>query len=397
MTATRPGLLIGLITALVSIGPLTIAIYIPSLTDIRTALHATEAEVQLTVTAYLVGFAFAQLAVGPLSDRLGRRPVLFAGLALYVAASVACALAASAQEMAALRVLQALGACAGPVVGRAMVRDLFEGERARAVFALVGTALAVAPAIAPALGGQLQTHIGWQANFFAVALIGAGLFALMAAMLVETNRHRDPTATSPRRLAANFRLLAGDRGFVGYSLAVGFTFFGMFAYTANSPFVFRDLLGLGADEYGWLALFNVAAYVLGTLLSRSLGRRLGLTAVLAAGCATMAAGGLAMLALTQAGWVSVAGLIACTMVYMAGSGLALPNAFAGALAPFPRIAGAASALLGFAQMGVGALGTVLVAAISDASARPLGIVMALGGVAALAVALAVVPRHAGAA
>ena len=130
MPARAPGLMIGLITMLVSIGPLTIAIYVPSLTDIRTALHATEAEVQLTVTAYLVGFAFAQLAVGPLSDRFGRRPVLLVGLVIYVATSVACAFSASAGEMTVLRVAQAVGACAGPVVGRAMVRDLFPPDRA---------------------------------------------------------------------------------------------------------------------------------------------------------------------------------------------------------------------------------------------------------------------------
>ena len=393
MTARSPGFLIGLITVLVAVGPLTVSIYTPSLTDIRIALNATEAQVQLTLTAYLLGFGFAQLAVGPLSDRFGRRPVLFAGLILFIAASILCGFVGSAQELAAMRVVQAFGACTGPVVGRAMVRDLFPGEKARAVFALVGTALAVAPAVAPVIGGQLQAHIGWEANFFALAAIAAGLFMLMLALLQETNLNKDPTATSPRRLAANYRTLAGDRAFLGYSLVVGFIFFGLFAFSANSPFVLRGLLGLSADAFGWLALFLVSAYVLGSLMSRSLTRSHDLKTVLKAGVCVMAVGGLAMVAVTQAGWVTVTSIIGTNMIFNVGMGLALPNAFAGALGPFPRIAGAASALVGFAQMMIGATGTIAVAALEDGTARPLGITIAIAGLAATAVAFCVIPRR----
>lgn len=394
MTTRSPGFLIGLITMLVAVGPLTVSIYVPSLTDIRTALNATEAQVQLTLTAYLLGFGFAQLAVGPLSDRFGRRPVLFAGLILFIGASVLCGFVGSAQELAAMRVLQAFGACTGPVAGRAMVRDLFPAEKARAVFALVGTALAVAPAIAPVIGGQLQAHIGWEANFFALAGIAAALFLLMLALLQETNLQKDPTATSPRRLATNYRTLARDRAFLGYSLVVGFVFFGLFAFAANSPFVLRGLLGLSADAFGWLALFSVSAYVLGSLMSRSLTRSYDLQTVLKAGVCVMAAGGLAMVAVTQAGWVSVPSIVGTNMIFNVGMGLALPNAFAGALGPFPRIAGAASALVGFAQMMIGAAGTIVVAALEDGTARPLGITIAIAGVAAMAAAFGVVPRRA---
>ncbi|MGF1623365.1 MAG: multidrug effflux MFS transporter [Alphaproteobacteria bacterium] len=395
MPTRAPGVLIGLITMLVSVGPLTASIYIPSLTDIRHALGATEAQVQLTVTAYLVGFAFAQLAVGPLSDRFGRRPVLFAGLGIFIAASIGCALAGSAEELAAMRVVQAFGACTGPVAGRAMVRDLFPAERARSVFAVVGTALAIAPAIAPVLGGQLQTHIGWEANFYALAIIAAALLLFMLAMLEESNRFKDPTATNPRRLVANYRELLRHRGYVGCGLVVGFVFFGLFAYSAASPFVLRGILGLGADTFGWLALFNVAAYVLGTLLARSLGNRYALVSVLRLGVAVMAAGGLAMLAATQAGWVSVLSVIATVMLFNIGMGIALPNAFAGAIGPFPRIAGSASALVGFSQMGIGAAGTVLVAGLEDGTAAPMGIAVAVSGLAAAAIGWTVVPRTAG--
>jgi DHA1 family bicyclomycin/chloramphenicol resistance-like MFS transporter len=395
MTTRAPGALIGLITMLVSVGPLTASIYIPSLTDIQAALGATEAQVQLTVTAYLVGFAFAQLAVGPLSDRYGRRPVLFAGLGLFVLASIGCGLAASAQQLAAMRVVQAFGACTGPVAGRAMVRDLFPMERARSVFAVVGTALAIAPAIAPVLGGQLQTHIGWEANFFALAIIGLALALFMAVMLGESNRHKDPTATNPRRLLANYRELMRHRAYVGCGLIVGFVFFGLFSYSAASPFVLRGILGLEADEFGWLALFNVFAYLVGTLAARWLGHSLPLVATLRLGVAIMAAGGLAMLAVTQAGWVSVPSIIATIMTFNIGMGIALPNAFAGAIGPFPRIAGSASALVGFAQMGIGAAGTILVASLEDGTARPMGIVIAIAGLAAAAIAWAVVPRTAG--
>ena len=194
-------------------------------------------------------------------------------------------------------------------------------------------------------------------------------------------------------MLANYRLLLADRTFVAYSMTIGFIFFGLFAYTANSAFVFRDMLGLAADEFGWLALLNVAAYVLGTLLSRSLSRTRSLGWVLSAGCITMATGGLALLAFTLSGWVNVTSIIGGAMIYLAGAGLALPNGFAGALGPYPRIAGAASALVGFAQMGTGAVGTILVAAIGDGSARPLGIVMACAGLATLACAVTVVRQR----
>jgi DHA1 family bicyclomycin/chloramphenicol resistance-like MFS transporter len=395
MITRAPGVLIGLITMLVSVGPLTASIYIPSLTDIELALNASEAEVQLTVTAYLVGFAFAQLAVGPLSDRYGRRPVLLAGLALFVVASVGCALAASAQQLAAARVVQAFGACTGPVAGRAMVRDLFPPERARHVFAVVGTALAVAPALAPVMGGQLQAHIGWQANFLALAIIAVALLALMMAVLGETNRHKDPAATSPRRFLGNARELGRHRDFTGCSLVVGFVFFGLFSYAATSPFVLRGILGLSADTFGWLAVFNVSAYVVGTLVAARMARWLSLVATLRIGVVVMAAGGLAMLALTQAGWVSVVSVIAAAMLFNIGMGIALPNAFAGAIGPHPKIAGTASALVGFAQMGIGAAGTILVAALEDGTARPMGVALVVSGLAAVLVAWGVVPRTAG--
>ena len=189
---SRPGLVIALVSALIAIGQVATSIYLPSMPAMTEALHTDGATMQLTLTAYLLGFALSQLVYGPLSDRYGRRPALFAGLVLYVAASAACALAGTIDELIVARLFQAMGACAGPVVGRAVVRDLYDGERAAKALGYVGFVLAVSPAFAPVLGAHLHGWFGWRANFIFVALFGAVIGVLMWRKLGETHPPNSP-------------------------------------------------------------------------------------------------------------------------------------------------------------------------------------------------------------
>ena len=218
----------------------------PAMTE---ALATDGATMQLTLTAYLVGFAISQLVYGPLSDRYGRRPVLFAGLALYVVASAACALAGTIDELIAARLFQSMGACAGPVVGRTVVRDLYDGEKAAKVLGYVGFVLAVSPAFAPVLGAYLHGWFGWRANFIFVAVFGAAVGLLMWRKLQETHQPEAQHGLGLGRMAASYGTLVRSPSFLAYTLNLSLAFTALFVYISESPFVFIDMLGTPEHAY----------------------------------------------------------------------------------------------------------------------------------------------------
>ncbi len=344
-----------LLTALVALGPLSTDLYLPSLPAMTRQFSASVAEMQLTLSLFMVAFALAQLVYGPLSDRFGRRPVLLAGLLVYLLGSGLCLLADSMAALILGRVAQALGACAGPVLGRAMVRDVFPRDQAARVMSYMAAAMALAPAVAPLLGGVLQTVFGWQANFVALMVYGLGLVGLVVLYLGETNRHRNPLATRPTQIAANYLALLRDRNFTGH-LAINAAAFGaLFSFISGSSFVLIQVLGMAEDRFGLAFLGVVLGYIAGAVLSGRLGRRLGLDRMLMLGNLAAVAGGLLLAGLSWAGVAQVWAVVAPTSLLFLGVAMILPNATAAAIAPYPTMAGAASALLGCIQMGAGAL------------------------------------------
>ncbi len=374
-----------LLAALVALGPISTDLYLPSLPALARGFGASVGEVQLTLSVFLAGFAVAQLAYGPLSDRFGRRPVLLGGLVLYVAAGVACALAPSMSALIAARGVQAVGACAGPVLARAIVRDVHGREGAARVLAYMAAAMALAPALGPILGGFVELWFGWRANFVLLVLYGAAGLAAAAAFLPETNAAPDPLAARPMQILANYRALAGQRAYAGYVLACAFAYSGIFAFISGSSFVLVDGLGLGPQEYGFCFAAIVVGYMIGTLAAGRLTRRLGVDRMIAAGAAVSVLGGvlLAGIAWTGIGGGGLAGaaaIVAPMMLYMVGTGLVMPNAMAGAIGPFPRLAGAASALLGFVQMTVAAGVGIAVGHLHDGTARPMATAIVLAAV-----------------
>lgn len=372
-----------LLTGLIAMGAISTDLYLPSLPAIGAAFGVAAAEVQLTLSVFLVGFACSQLICGPLSDRFGRRPVILGGIALYLAATLLCIAAPSIEVLITARFLQALGACVGPVLGRAVVRDVYGREGAAQVLSYMGMAMALAPALGPIIGGYLQVWFGWQANFGVLAAFALALFVAILAVLPETNRWPDPSATRPARLATTYLSLLRERSYIGYVMIVGFSYAGIFSFISGSSFVLIGLLGLTPDLYGYCFAAIVVGYMIGTFGSGRLTKRLGLERMISLGGAVQCLGGLLGVVLYGAGFFSVVSIVGPVALFMIGAGLVLPNAQAGALGPFPKNAGSASALLGFCQMGFAALVGIAVGHGSGTSALPMMAAIALVALGAL--------------
>jgi DHA1 family bicyclomycin/chloramphenicol resistance-like MFS transporter len=366
-----------LLTAMVALGPLSTDLYLPSLPTIGAAFGADTATVQLTLSVFLAGFAVSQLIYGPLSDRFGRRPMILGGIVLYFLASLACAYAPSIEVLILARFGQALGACVGPVLGRAAVRDIYGRERAARMLSYMGMVMALAPAVGPILGGIVEVHFGWRANFLALAAFGLTMLVATLVILPETNQWKSRDATRPGRLVANYLGLLRHRSYIGYVLVVACAYSGIFSFISGSSFVLIGLLGLSPDVYGFCFAAIVVGYMVGAFLSGRFTVALGLERMVQLGTTMQVLGGLAGVALYAAGIVTVSSIVGPVVVFMIGTGLAMPNAQAGAIGPFPRMAGSASALLGFFQMGLAALVGIVVGHGSGSSALTMMAAIAL--------------------
>jgi len=366
-----------LLTTLVAFGPMSTDMYLPSLPALVADFRTDVPTVQLTLSAFLVAFAVSMLAYGPLSDRFGRRPVLLGAIAVYVVASIACALAPTIEWLIGARVLQAVGCCAGPVLGRAVVRDVYGRERAASVLSYMGTAMALAPAIGPIAGGWLQVAYGWQATFWVLtAFSGLALVGVLT-LLDETNANRNPHATSVRGLVLSYRSLLSHRGYIGYVATISACYSVIFCFISGSSFVLIEVIGLSADLYGMCFATMVIGYMSGTFASGRLGKRFGIDRLILTGATISTAAGLAMAGFAWAGEATVATVVIPQVIAMLGVGLVFPNCQAGAIGPFPTMAGAASSLLGFSQMGVAAVVGMGIGHAFDGTARPMATGIAL--------------------
>jgi DHA1 family bicyclomycin/chloramphenicol resistance-like MFS transporter len=299
---------------------------------------------------------------------------------LYVFVSAACALAPSIDSLIVLRFLQAVSGCAGMVVARAVVRDLYDHQESARVFSILLMVMGIAPIVAPLAGGYLLTWFGWRAIFWVLALFGVACLVAVIVRLPETIPQHQPRIPLSRAVA-NYTSLLCDRRYLGYALSGGFGQAGMFAYISGSPFVFIDLYGVPAQSYGWLFGFNAAGIVAFTQLNRRLLLKHNADRVLDFG---NLAGFVMCLGLLAAA-LADAGLIAMLLplfFVVALRGVTFPNASAGAMAPFPEKAGSASALLGSLQFAIAAAASAAVGVLHDGTARPMGLVITFCGLMA---------------
>lgn len=368
-----------------ALGPLATDLYLPSLPHIGAALGAPAAAVQLTLSAYLVGFSVGQIVYGPVSDALGRKRVLVAAFGLFVLATLACAAARSIEMLIVARALQALGG-AGPIIlARTIVRDLYEGPRAGREMSMMGSIMGITPVIAPVIGGVLQVAFGWRAIFLTMAAGGA-ILALVAAFLVpETNRFRDARKLSARAILTSYAAVLRNKAYRAYAALLALSYAGLFAFISASSFVMQDVYGLNEILFGVAFATCSISFVVGTMIGTRLVSRRGFDRVIGIGVVCLAAGGAGQ-------WLGafllpkqILALIIPEMIFFTGIGLTLPQAMAAAMAPFPERAGAASSLAGFVQMVFAASAGAAVGAFVGQSAMPLVTASALSGLGALAI------------
>ena len=383
----RTALVLG---AFVAIGPLTIDMYLPALPTIATQLETTEAAVQLTLTGTLAGLALGQLVIGPLSDALGRRGPLLAGTALHVVASLLILLAPSIAVLGVLRVLQGVGTAAGAVIALAVVRDLYDGRAAAVMLSRLFLVIGAAPVLAPTIGGEVLRFTTWRGIFVVLAAYGTALLVMGWFALRET---LPPPARRPLRLgptARTYVTLLGDRSYLGLVLVAGLTMASLFSYVAGAPFVYQGQFGLDQQQFGLLFGAGAVWLIGATQLNPLVLRRFAPAQVLMAATLIGLLAGATLLVLAATATGGLVGVVAPLWAVLFATGLALPNAPALALSRHGEVAGAAAALLGAVQFGVGALVSPVVGLLgNDAPAMALAV---LGGLTLSAAVLVAVVR-----
>jgi DHA1 family bicyclomycin/chloramphenicol resistance-like MFS transporter len=376
----RPGTLaLTTLLAMVSaLGPLSMDMYLPSLPDIAHVLQAPTARVQLTVSSYLIGFAVGQVIYGPVSDRHGRRPVLLAAVALYLISTLVCAATPSVTPLIGARFLQGIGGSGSIVLARAVVRDLYSGVQAARELSLMGSISAFAPIVAPMIGGVLQTAFGWRASFIAMAAFAVVALVVAGRLLPETLRQRACQPISLSSVVGGYGAVLRHRGFLVYLGILTISYAGLFAWISGASVVLQGIYGLSAVAFGFTFALGAAGYMLGATVATRLVVRLGLDRTMGLGVMVLAAGGLALAAVVAAGIPGV-WLVAAMAIYLAGLGLSMPQAMAGALTPFPDRAGTAASLMGLVQQTVAAVVAAIVGDYLGRSAWPVaGVVVAMG-------------------
>jgi len=338
-------------------GTLAMHIFVPALAMAGRDLNAGNGAMQMTVSLYIIGLAAGQLIYGPLSDRYGRRRVLMVGLAIYTVAGLAAALAPQVYALIAARLFQALGGCAGLVLGRAMVRDTAAPSEAAKRLALMNLMVTVAPGIAPIVGGALASSLGWRSVLFVLCLLGVVNFVFAWRLLPETGVAVARITAST--LVRHYRQLLASRVFLGYAIGGGCATTSMFAFVASAPFIFVDQLHRPADEVGLYLAVLVSGVWLGSVVTTRLISRVPLERLLVAGNAFSAVSAVLLLALVLLGHVAVAPIVVLMFFYTLGAGVAGPTALTLAVSVNPYVIGSASGLYGSVQMAVGALCTAL--------------------------------------
>lgn len=373
-------LILGSMTAL---SPFSIDMYLPAFQTIAAQFNTTVARVSLSLSSYFVGLSFGQLIYGPLLDRYGRKRPLYAGLSIFVVASLLCLMSQSTESLVVWRFIQALGGCAAGVGSMAMVRDLFTVKESAKVYSLLILILGVSPLFAPTIGGFLSTHLGWRSVFVVLSLMAAILLLVIRFFLKESHTPDPTVSLRIGPIAKNFFHIFKNTQFYTYVLSGAVAFSGLFVYLAGSPVIFLETYKVSSQVYGWIFAIVATGMISSSQLNVILLKKYSNEQVLNAAMIFQVLIGFLLSILTALNWISLEGTVLFLFLFMGCFGLTNPNGGALALAPFPKNAGSAAALMGFLQMGIGALASASIGFLGISQMLPVVIIMTLTSVLAL--------------
>jgi len=385
-------LILGLLSA---IGPFSIDMYLPGFDAIADSLHTTVAHIQLSLTSFFIGIASGQIIYGPLLDRFGRKIPLIVGLVIYIVASISCALTNSADNLIIYRFIQALGSCGGMVASRAMVRDFYGPTESAKVFSLLMLVIGVSPIVAPTVGSFVITHWDWHGIFLVLAAITTCILLAVIFFLPESKGANSAISLMPRPIVQSYWQVFRTRQFFTYAFAGGLASSGLYAYLAGSPYIMITLYGLDEKQYGMVFAVIASALITASQLNRYLLNVYSSAKVAKIALIVQSSIGLILAFLCTMGTMNLFTMIVLIFLFLGSQGFVFPNTSALALAPFSRLAGSASALLGGLQMAIGALSSGLVSYFHNGTTVPMAAVMAGCASLSLFILLAGSPRPAG--
>ena len=401
VATTHPGALLSgsqrlvyilVLGALVALGPFTIDLYLPAFPAIADELRVSDAAIQLTLTATTIGFGVGQLLVGPWTDRVGRRLPLILATIVHIASSIGVALAPDLMWIAIFRVLQGMGAAAAAVVAMATVRDLFGGRPLVRMLSRLALVTGLAPIVAPLVGSQLLLVLEWRGVFYFLAAYGVLVMLAAVFLIVETLPKSERQAGVRGATLARYRALFRDRVFLGVALIGGMSFSGLFAYVSSSPFLFQDLYGLDAQQFGLLFATNSVGIVIGTQSSARLARRWGPQWILAGSTAMLLLSSVSIIVSSLAGG-GLLGVVIPLWFFIAAAGFTLPMVQVLALVNHGREAGTAASLLGAMNFGLAGLISPIVGLFGVSPVVMAGVMASAALVAVVSLWLVVRPRE----
>ncbi|HBR2024123.1 TPA: multidrug effflux MFS transporter [Klebsiella variicola] len=377
--------------ALGTLGPLSIDMYLPGMPQIASDLAVDAGAIQFSLMTFFAGLMVGQLFYGPLSDRMGRKRMIYVGLALFVIASLGCALATTAGQLTGWRFVQGLGGSIGMVIGLAMIRDVYTGRAAAGLVAMMMVVQGIAPIVAPLLGTAILAIAPWQAMFVLLAVCGIVCAALTALVLPETRLPELRATSHPSAALRNYVRLLGGRHFIPFAGVTALAMGGFFAYLAGSSFVFISVHGLSPTAYSLLFAVNAFGLMIGAQISPRLLGRFRPQAIMRAALAVYAAAALALVALEWFGGASLVSLSVLLFVVITAMAFVLPLGSVMALESYGAIAGTAAALMGALNFGAGTVASFAVGAAADGTARPMLVVIAACSLVACLIAFRAFP------
>lgn len=369
---------------LVAIGPVSMALYTPAMPEIVSAFGTSEAAVKMTLSVYFAGFAIAQLVCGPLSDAFGRRPIVMGFMGIYAIASMIAVVAPTIEWLILARFLQGIGAAAGVAVSRALVRDLFTHEQSARIMNLVGVILSVGPAIAPTIGGLTMKLAGWHAIFLLMLAFGFLIVIVAKFAMVETAPSRDPSRASPRNLFRAYSTLFRTPYFIGAAIIMAGTSGALYTQATILPFILMQRVGLTPTQFGMGMLVQSGMFFSGTVSVYFLMKRFKSAQLVPVGLSIIALASLLLLVVLNMFPPTFLRVMLPAGMFAYGISFVMPSMMTASMAPFPHMAGSASALAGFIQMSTGLIGGTVSAIIGDPVLAMSIIVPVMGCIAIIA-------------